>query len=50
MAEQHQSDTHRGREGGFERYVERALDWLRSRTGDHWLMFAIGLVLGLALG
>jgi hypothetical protein len=35
---------------GFERVAERALDYLRSRTTDHWLMFAAGLVIGLLIG
>ncbi len=35
---------------GFERLAEHALAWLRSRTADHWLMFAAGAVLGLIVG
>jgi hypothetical protein len=38
------------RPGGFERIAEQALDYLRSRTVDHWLMFAAGLVIGLIVG
>ncbi|MCC2662775.1 MAG: hypothetical protein K0R41_1745 [Geminicoccaceae bacterium] len=35
---------------GFERVSERAMDYLRSRTADHWLMFAAGLVVGMIVG
>ena len=38
------------RSGGFERIVEQAGDWLRSRTTEHWVMFLIGLIVGLVLG
>jgi hypothetical protein len=34
----------------FERTAERFLGYLRSRTADHWLMFAAGVVLGLMVG
>ena len=34
----------------FERSAERFLGYLRSRTADHWLMFAAGVVLGLMVG
>ena len=41
-----------GRSGrtGFERLTEQAMAYLRSRTADHWLMFAAGLVVGLIVG
>jgi hypothetical protein len=26
------------------------MDYLRSRTADHWLMFAAGLVVGMIVG
>jgi hypothetical protein len=35
---------------GFERVSERAMAYLRSRTADHWLMFAAGLVVGMIVG
>ena len=35
---------------GFERLAGSALDYLRSRSSDHWLMFLVGLVIGLFLG
>jgi hypothetical protein len=35
---------------GLERMAERFLDYLRSRTADHWLMFAAGVILGLMVG
>jgi hypothetical protein len=35
---------------GFERLVSGALDYLRSRSSDHWLMFVVGLAIGLFLG
>jgi hypothetical protein len=34
----------------FDSWVERALAFLRSRTADHWLMFAGGLLLGALFG
>jgi len=34
----------------FERVAEQFLGYLRSRTADHWLMFAAGVVLGLMVG
>ena len=34
----------------LESWVERTCAYLRSRTADHWLMFAGGLVLGAILG
>jgi hypothetical protein len=40
----------RGSRTGFERMAEQALAYLRSRTADHWLMFAAGVVLGLMVG
>jgi hypothetical protein len=33
----------------FERFGEQLLDYLRSRTVEHWLMFLAGLVVGLVL-
>ncbi len=33
----------------LDRWVERTRDYLRSRTLDHWLMFAGGLLLGALL-
>jgi hypothetical protein len=35
---------------GFERLASSGLDYLRSRSSEHWLMFAVGLVIGLFLG
>lgn len=35
---------------GFERWAERTKSYLQSRTADHWLMFAGGLLLGALLG
>ena len=34
----------------FERLGEQLVGYLRSRTADHWLMFAAGVVLGLTVG
>ena len=34
----------------FERMAGRGLAYLRSRTAEHWLMFAAGVVLGLMVG
>ena len=38
------------RESGWERVGERLLDYLRTRTSEHWLMFFAGLGIGLLLG
>ena len=27
-------------------WLDRAFAYLRSRTADHWLMFAVGLIIG----
>jgi hypothetical protein len=35
---------------GFERLASSVLDYVRSRTTEHWLMFVIGLMIGLFLG
>ena len=35
---------------GLDNWVERTCSYLRSRTADHWLMFAAGLLLGAVLG
>ena len=35
---------------GFDRIQERLLDFIRTRTTEHWIMFLVGLVIGLALG
>ena len=40
---------HRDR-SGFERLASNALEYLRSRTSEHWLMFLAGLMIGLFLG
>ena len=40
----------RDHRAGFERLASSALDYLRSRTTEHWLMFLAGLVVGLFLG
>ena len=34
----------------LERLAGQVLDYLRSRTTEHWLMFAAGVVLGLMVG
>ena len=34
----------------FERLASSALDYLRSRSSDHWLMFVVGVAIGLFLG
>ena len=34
----------------LERVMARALDYLRSRNTEHWLMFFSGLGVGLLLG
>lgn len=39
-----------GGQPGFDRWVERTRSYLKSRTADHWLMFAGGLLLGALLG
>jgi hypothetical protein len=34
----------------FERLASSALDYLRSRSSEHWLMFFAGMMVGLFLG
>ena len=34
----------------FERLASSAVEYLRSRSTEHWLMFCAGLVVGLFLG
>jgi hypothetical protein len=34
----------------FDRLAASALNYLRSRSSEHWLMFCAGLVAGLLLG
>ena len=42
---------HRGRHtDGFERARNRVLEFLRSRTADHWIMFLAGIVVGMIVG
>jgi hypothetical protein len=42
---------HRGRGAdGFERAGSRVLDFLRSRSADHWIMFLAGIVVGMIVG
>jgi hypothetical protein len=48
-----ESDRFNGRCQGrdtLDRWVERTRCYLKSRTADHWLMFAGGLILGALLG
>ncbi|WP_193366603.1 hypothetical protein [Pelagibius marinus] len=39
-----------GNSRDFDRWVERTRSYLKSRTADHWLMFAGGLLIGALLG
>ena len=41
-----------GRSGrdGFERAGGRVLEFLRSRSADHWIMFLAGVVVGMIVG
>jgi hypothetical protein len=41
---------HAGRNDGFERAGSRILDFLRSRSADHWVMFLAGVVVGIIIG
>ncbi len=36
--------------GVLERMMERAQAYIASRTPEHWVMFLVGLVIGLILG
>jgi hypothetical protein len=38
------------RSDGFERAGSRILDFLRSRSADHWIMFLAGVVIGMIVG
>jgi hypothetical protein len=35
---------------GFERLAGDALDYVRSRSSEHWLIFLAGVLIGLFLG
>ena len=37
------------RRSAWQRLGERFIDYVRSRTPDHWIMFLAGLALGLLL-
>ena len=39
-----------GDKGVLERMLERAQEYIASRTPEHWVMFLVGLVIGLILG
>jgi hypothetical protein len=39
-----------GRSDGFERAGGRILEFLRSRSADHWIMFLAGIVIGMIVG
>jgi hypothetical protein len=39
-----------GRSDGFNRAGSRILDFLRSRSADHWVMFLVGVVVGIIIG
>jgi hypothetical protein len=39
-----------GRTDGFERAGSRIVDFLRSRTADHWIMFLAGIMVGMIVG
>lgn len=38
------------RGAGFARLASDALDYVRSRSSEHWLIFAAGILIGLFLG
>ena len=52
MRMDHRADQYgyRSQRTVFERVMASALDYLRSRNTEHWLMFCAGLVVGLLLG
>jgi hypothetical protein len=52
MRMDHRADPYgyRNHQTGFERLAASALDYLRSRSSEHWLMFLAGLVVGVLLG
>ena len=43
-------DPYAGRSDGFNRAGSRILDFLRSRSADHWVMFLAGVVVGMIVG
>lgn len=43
-------DPYGRRADGFERVGGRVLEFLRSRSADHWLMFLAGVVVGMIVG
>ena len=34
----------------YQRAGSRILDFLRSRSADHWIMFLAGIVIGMIVG
>jgi hypothetical protein len=52
MRMDHRADLYgyRNHRTGFERVAASALDYLRSCSSEHWLMFFAGLVVGVLLG
>ena len=52
MRMDHRADQYgyRSQRTVFERLAASALDYLRSRSSEHWLMFCAGLAVGLLLG
>jgi hypothetical protein len=52
MRMDHRADLYgrRDHRAGFERLASSALEYLRSRSSEHWLMFCAGLLVGLLLG
>jgi hypothetical protein len=43
-------DSYGRRADGFERAGGRVLEFLRSRSADHWVMFLAGVVVGMVVG
>jgi hypothetical protein len=52
MRMDHRADLYgyRNHRTGFERVAASALNYLRSRSSEHWLMFFAGLAVGVLLG
>lgn len=39
-----------GRSNSFNDLLERAVEFVKSRKAEHWVMFFIGLMIGLVIG
>ena len=48
--DRNERQRHEDRTTTFYRLLDQALDFIKTRRSDHWVMFFIGLIIGLILG